>query len=143
MIAFGVLVLLVIYGIFKGQNQLLKGAMIPFALLLVVLIGYGGYILYSRPAHATQSIRQFEQSETDAVVMEIEKHTNDNKAGKFLMKYVYPSLILISVIALFLFNKPYYQGCALGFILLFAATFVIDYGFVSRSDAFLNYLATL
>lgn len=143
MIGIGILFLVVLFAIFRSQNELLKGAMIPLSLLTVVLIGYGSYILYSRPAHARESIAMYQSSETEAIASEKEKHINDNKAGKTLMKFVYPGLMLLSVIALFLLPNPNYKGMALGFILLFLSTYVMDNGFVSRSDAFLTYLDTL
>ena len=143
MIGIGILLLVALYSIFRSQNELLKGALIPLTLLTVVLIGYGGYILYSRPAHAKESIALYRSSETEAIAKEKEKHINDNKAGKTLMRFVYPGLMLISVIALFVVPGAYFKGMALGFVLLFASTYVIDNGFVTRSDAFLAFLDTL
>ncbi|MEL6842995.1 MAG: hypothetical protein AAFP02_07250, partial [Bacteroidota bacterium] len=99
MIGIGILLLVALYGIFRSQNELLKGALIPLSLLTLVLIGYGSYILYSRPAHARDSIALYQSTETEAIVKEKEKHINDNKAGKRLIKFVYPSIILLSVIA--------------------------------------------
>lgn len=143
MIGIGVLLLVSFIAIIKNQNELLRGTLIPLGLLLTVLIGYGVYILYSRPAHVKQSISFYQQSEKEAISKEQAKHINDNKAGKILMKYVYPSLLLLSVLALILLKTPYYKGMALGFALLFISTYIIDYGFVSRSDAFLSFLSTL
>ena len=143
MIGIGLLLLFVVYSIFRSQNELLKGALIPLGLLLVVLIGYGIYILYSRPTHAKESIALYQKSETEAIEKEKTKHINDNKAGKTLLKYVYPSILLLSAISLLLVQSPYYKGMALGFALLAIATFIMDYGFVSRSDAFLSFLKNL
>lgn len=140
MIGFGVLVLVAFIGIFRSQNELLRGMLIPFSLLILVLIGYGGYILQSRPVHLKQSTELFEHAKEEAITQEIAKHTNDNKAGKTLIKYVYPSLIIVSAIALFLLSSLYYKGMAIGFILLFASTLVIDNGFVTRSDKVIQQL---
>ncbi|MEL6256307.1 MAG: hypothetical protein AAFR87_30165 [Bacteroidota bacterium] len=143
MIGIGLLLLFVAYSIFRSQNDLLKGALIPLSLLLLVLIGYGGYILTSRPAHAKESIALYESAKSEAIEKEKEKHINDNKAGKTLMKFVYPGLMLLSVIALFFVSAPYYKGMSLGFILLFVSTYIMDNGFVSRSDSFLSFLDSL
>lgn len=134
MIGIGVLVLIAFISIFRSQNELLRGALIPLGLLLLVLIGYGGYILSSRPAHVTQSVALYEQNKDEAITKEIEKHTNDNKAGKTLIKYVYPALIILSALVLLFISSLYYKGMAIGFILLFSATYIIDNGFVNRSD---------
>jgi len=142
MIAIGVLILLALIGILKSDIVFLKGATIPIGLILVILIGYGGYILYSRPAHAKESIDLYQKSEKEAIEQEIVKHTNDNKAGKTLMK-IYPILAIVSLLLLMFIPSPYYKGMAVGFGFLFLMTYVIDNGFVSRSDAFLEFLNEL
>lgn len=143
MIATGIIFLFVLYSIFRGQNELLKGALIPLSLFILVMIGYGSFILYSRPAHAKESIQRYQTSEAEALETEKEKHINDNKAGKTLMRFVYPALILLSAASLFFVADPYYRGMALGFIVLCASIYIMDYGFVSRSDAFLDFLDSL
>ena len=140
MVGIGLLLLVALFFIFKSQHELLRGAMIPLALLTLVLVGYGGSILYSRPAHAKASIERYQQSQEDAIEQEIAKHINDNKAGNMLMKWVYPSIMLLSLIVLVLVGSFYYKGMAIGFILLAASIYIIDYGFVSRSDAFIAFL---
>lgn len=143
MIGIGLILLFVVYSIFRSQNELLKGGLIPLGLLLVVLIGYGSYILYSRPAHARESIALYQRAKIEAIEKEKVKHINDNKAGKTLIKYVYPILMIISATALFILQSQYFKGMALGFLLLFVSTYIMDSGFVSRSDAFLIFLNKL
>ena len=142
MITIGLLLLIVVMGIIKSENELLRGTLIPMSLLFVILIGYGGYILYSRPAHSKQSISLYQQSEKQGIEKEQIKHTNDNKTGKTLLK-IYPFLMLVSILTLFFISKPYYKGMAIGFAVLFIASYIVDYGFVSRSDAFLTFLSKL
>jgi len=143
MIGVGILLLFVFYSIFRSQNELLKGALIPLSLLLLILIGYGSYILYSRPAHAKESIELYEKSKSEAIEKEKLKHINDNKVGKTLIRYVYPILILLSGLSLLILSNPYHKGIAIGSILLFVSIYIIDNGFVSRSDSFLSFLNTL
>lgn len=143
MIGIGALLLFVFYSIIRSHNELLKGSLIPLGLLLLVLIGYGSYILSSRPAHAKQSIELYQQSKVEALEKEQIKHINDNRVGRTLMTYVYPGFIFLSLLLLVFASTPYYKGLAIGLILLFSATYIIDNGFVSRSDAFINYLQAL
>jgi len=141
MIGIGVLLLVAFIGIIKSENELLRGTLIPLSLLLIILFVYGSYILYSRPAHVKESIALYQKSEKEAITKEQTKHINDNKAGKTLLKYVYPGLMILSILALVFFQNTYYKGIALGFMLLFVSTYIIDNGFVSRSDAFLSFLS--
>lgn len=140
MVGIGIFLLFAFYCIFRSQNELLRGSLIPLGLLLLVLIGYGGYILYSRPSHAKESIVFYKKSTKEAVEKEKAKHLNDNKTGNMLLRYVYPILIIISALALLIVQHPYYKGMTLGFVLLFVATYIIDNGFVSRSDDFISFL---
>ena len=140
MIGLGGILLFGLIAVLRGEHELLRGAFIPLGLLLVILLGYGSYILYSRPAHAKERIALYQKSPQEAITKETEKHINDNKFGNALLRYVYPVLIIVSALALFFVPGPYYRGMAIGFILLFASTYIIDYGFVSRSDAFISYL---
>ncbi len=140
MIGIGIVLLLVSFRIYSSQDELLRGTLIPLGLLILILVGYGGFILYDRPAHAKESIALYEESKAKAREQEKSKHSNDNKAGNNLLRYVYPALMAISAISLFFIKSPYYRGMALGFIVLFVATYIIDNGFVSRSDAFLTFL---
>lgn len=139
MIAVGVLFLIAFIFILKSENNLLRGTLIPLGLILLVLIGYGGFILVNRPAHVKESITLYQDSPDKAITDEIEKHTNDNKAGNTLTK-IYPILMLVSVLMLIFIPSTYYKGMALGFTLLFISIYLIDSGFISRSEAVLEFL---
>ncbi len=139
MIAIGIFLSVAFIAIYRSENQLLRGSLIPLGLLLAILLGYGSFILYSRPAHAKEIIQLYQKNPKEAVKQETAKHINDNKAGKLLIR-IYPILMLISVISFIFVSASYYKGMALGFVLLFVAMFIIDNGFVSRSNAFLSFL---
>lgn len=81
----------------------------------------------------------YKKKSGEAIKLEIAKHEGDNKAGKLLLR-TYPILMLISVIALIFVSSSYHKGMALGFVLFFVSAFIIDTGFVSRSDRFLSFL---
>jgi Ca2+/H+ antiporter len=139
MIAIGIFLSVAFISIYRSEHQLLRGSLIPLGLLLAILLGYGSFILYSRPAHAKEIIQLYQKNPNEAVKQETTKHINDNKAGKLLIR-IYPILMLISVIAFIFVSASYYKGMALGFVLLFVSMFIIDNGFVSRSNAFLSFL---
>ena len=139
MIGIGILISIVFIAILRSDNALLKGSIIPLSLLLAILLGYGSYMLYSRPAHAKEIITLHQKSPDEAIKQEKAKHINDNKMGKVLIR-IYPVLMLVSIVALIFVSSQHYKGMALGFTLLFIAMFLIDNGFVSRSDNFLSFL---
>ena len=139
MIGIGIFLSIAFIAIFRSENLLLRGVLIPLGLLLAILLGYGSFMLYSRPAHAKEIVGLYQKSSKEAIKQETAKHINDNKAGKILIR-IYPILILVSVIAFIFVSASYYKGMTLGFVLLFASMFVIDNGFVARSDAFLSFL---
>ena len=56
------------------------------------------------------------------------------------MKFVYPIGIILAILVLMMISSFYFKGMAIGFVFLFASVYIIDYGFVSRSDAFLAFL---
>lgn len=140
MIAIGLVFLGIVVAILKSSHELLRGALIPLGLLTVLLVGYGGVILQTRPAHVRQSLELYENNQQEAITQEITKHTNDNKAGDMLTQYVYPALIILSALALLFPIGWHYKGMALGFVVLFASTFIMDYGFVSRSNGVIEAL---
>ena len=143
MIGVGLVLLIGFIGILRSNHELLRGSVIPLGILIAIFIGYGGFILYSRPAHAKESIELYKKSKTDALEKEKEKHISDNKAGNILLKFVYPGIILFGLILLIIASTPHFKGMGLGFALLGIAAYVMDYGFVARSDAFLSFLNTL
>ena len=143
MLGLGIALLPTLFFIWRSQHLLLKGMLPPLVLLLSVLIGYGSYIIKSRPLHVKNSLSKFENSRIEAIKLEKEKHINDNKAGKKLITYVYPAMIAFGLIAVIFLSSFYWKGMALGFILLAVSTYIIDYGFVSRSDAFIEFLSSI
>lgn len=142
MMGVGVMLLVSAVAIFRSHNEFLRGTLIPLTLLLAVLIGYGAYILQSRPAHVAQSVTLYQQSPQEAVEKEIKKHSSDNKAGNTLLK-IYPILAILALLGLMFAPSLYLKGLALGFALLFLSTYLIDNGFVTRSDVVLNTLTQL
>jgi len=62
MVGIGILLLFAFIATMRNGNEMMRGSLIPMALLLLVLLGYGSYILYSRPAHSKQSIELYDAS---------------------------------------------------------------------------------
>lgn len=142
MMAIGALFVIAFLGILKSEVPFMKGALMPVGLIVLLLIGYGGYILYSRPLHAKESIELYQKSQEEAVAKELLKHTKDNRAGKTLIK-IYPVLAIISLLILMLISNQYFKGMAMGFTFLFLITHIMDHGFIRRSDTVIEFLSKL
>jgi hypothetical protein len=139
MIGTGIIILIIFITFFRSKSELLQGMLIPLGLMFVVLLGYGSYILFSRPAHVNTMQVLYEKNPKEALQIETVKQEIDYKSCKTLIK-VYPILMLVGVIALIFIPSPYFKGLALGFVLLFITAYFIDSGFASRSLPFLQLL---
>lgn len=142
MLGAGVVLLISLIGIFRGESEVLRGSLIPLGLALVVLIGYGSYVIFSRQGHVQEISILYEKTPIEAIGLEINKQQKDYDSCKTLMK-VYPLLMLIAVLGVIFLPSMHYKGMAMGFLLLFITAFLIDSNFASRSYPFLESLRIL
>lgn len=142
MILIGLLAIVAFIGILRSEHELLRGSLIPLGILIFMMIGYGGFIIYSRPAHSKQAIALYQENQAEALQKEKAKHIADNNIGGPALK-IYPILALLALATIYLNFGVRYQGMALGFAVLFVAMYIMDYGFVSRSEGFLKFLEGL
>ena len=87
MISIGIFLSIVFVAILRSDNALLKGSIIPLSLLLALLLGYGSYMLYNRPAHAKEIISLHQKSPHEAIKQAKAKHINDNKTVRCLSAF--------------------------------------------------------
>lgn len=139
MVGIGILFLIAMIFIFKSDNVFLRGTLIPLSFLLVVLLGYGGSMLYSRPMYLKQATEQYQSDPNAAHSQQLAKAEKDNKAYSNL-KPVWAIIISICAILLIVFTSPYYKGVALGIIVTFSALFVVDATLHSRLKPYLEFL---
>lgn len=125
MIAIGVMVLIGGILILKNGNELLRGTTIPLAFILLIFLGYGGFMAFGRPAHLEKVTVAINTNEAAAIKMEAEKAQKDHKLYSML-KIVWGVFIVIAVGLYFIFTKDYYKGLAIGLIALFFTTLVVD-----------------
>lgn len=111
--------------VFKSSHSIQKGMLIPISLAFLVNVGYGGYLLFSKPKYAEQRITQFQINPEETIKNEVAKINADDKSYIFT-KYVWAGLILVSVVSFFLLNKVYFQGLSIGFAVMFLGMLIID-----------------
>ncbi|MCB9185251.1 MAG: hypothetical protein H6601_00730 [Flavobacteriales bacterium] len=142
MLGLGILLLLGSIAIFKSDHELLKGSLIPLALLTAMLCGYGGFQIFGRPPHIQAISEIYSQNPKAAIEKEITKAEKDD--GIYGMaKKVWIVLLVIAAIASLFIVSDFYRGLTLGFMVLFLAMLIIDTTLHHRLQAYLEALKQL
>ncbi len=128
--------------IFKGNNPILKGMIIPLSLLMIINFGYGGFLAFSRPKHIQTTTEAYNQQAPQVVQSELKKALTDNK-NYTTLKPIWAILIVVSVGLFFFFTKEYYKGLSLGLMILFIGFLMIDSLLHNRLKPYLNTLQEL
>lgn len=127
--------------ILKSDNALLRGMLIPVALLVAMNLGYGS-VLLSRPATSLQIEASYRQSQKQTVERELEKAKNNEK----YYRSSGPAWALLtagSVLSLFLFRGNYLRGLSLGLAAMFLGALFIDSFLHNRLLVFIEALRRL
>ncbi|MCP4521393.1 MAG: hypothetical protein GY827_06840 [Cytophagales bacterium] len=125
MIGIGILLLVGAIAIFKSEHEVLRGTLIPLGLIIIALLGYGGFQIAGRPAHIDKVNTIYQQNPKEAIEQEYNKAMKDNKAYSTL-KPVWAGLIILSVILYFIFSSYYFKGLAIGGVALFLSLLILD-----------------
>ncbi|WP_025298812.1 hypothetical protein [Niabella soli] len=125
MVGTGLLLALALPFLFKKEYPLFNGMFIPICLLVLVNLGYGGFLLYSRPKHVESISKLYQQNPRETVKKELQKARTDNK-NYTLLKPIWAMLIIISALAFFFINNEYFKGASLGMICLSVGFLLID-----------------
>lgn len=102
-----------------------RGMLIPVCLLFLMNVGYGGYLLFSKPKYAEERTAQFQINAEETIKTEITKIKADDRSYA-MTKYIWAGLLIISVACFFVFKKEYFQGLSIGFAVLFLGLLLID-----------------
>ena len=135
-IAFFILLPLCIL-LIKANNPLQKGMLIPLGLLFLMNVGYGSYLLISKPKYATESKAQFQLNAGETIKNEVAKIKADDKSYT-MTKYTWAGLFILSVVCFFIFKKDYFQGLSLGFAIMFLGMLLIDVFLHHRLGKFMS-----
>ncbi len=139
MLFIGILVLIAGISILKGNHVFLKGTLIPMALFLVLFLGYGGVLTFTRSSHVSSVESLFSEDPKAAVQKEYEKAKKDNKAYNTL-KPIWVGLIILCAILYFVFSSSYLKGLTAGFIGLFFSLLIVDTALQDRLTPYLEKL---
>ena len=142
MVAMGLLFLIAVIFILKGDHQILRGTLIPLGLVLLMLLGYGGFQIFGRPAHVTKVDTLYQENPDKAVLQEYNKALKDDKTySRF--KPIWAVLLVVSVILFFVFTGNYLKGLAIGLMILFLSLLTLDTILQDRLKIYLEGLTEL
>jgi len=125
LIILGVVLLIISFFIFKNTNEILRGMLIPFGLILLMLFGYGGYQIFSSPNKLTKVTDSYKENAKNTIQKEYEYAQKGDKSYTQL-KPIWAFLIVVSVALYFIFSKDYFKGLAMGLMVLFLTTLILD-----------------
>jgi hypothetical protein len=80
MVGIGLLLVLALPFLFKSEYTLVKGMLIPICLLMIANLGYGSFLLYSRPKHIATTTKLYQQNPQETIQKEPNKAQTDNKS---------------------------------------------------------------
>lgn len=111
--------------IFRSNHEILKGSLIPLALIVVASLGYGGFLAFTRVSHAVSVEEGLQEDPQKTISQELEKAERDHTAySRF--KPMWAALMVVSVILFFVLKTPYLKGLCLGLIAMFFFVLVLD-----------------
>jgi len=125
MLILGVVLLIISFFIFKNTNEILRGMLIPFGLILLMFFGYGGYQIFSSPNKLTKVTESYKENAKDTIQNEYEYAQKGDKTFS-LLKPIWALLIVAAVALYFIVSKDYFKGLAIGLIALFLTILIVD-----------------
>lgn len=125
MLVIGVVLLIAGIAIFRSDNTILRGTLIPLGLILLIFFGYGTFQTVSRPSHINKVTAVYNESPDKAIEQEFAKAQKDENSYRIL-KIVWVVLIVVSAVLFLVFSTDYLKGLSIGLIALFLTTLVVD-----------------
>ncbi len=142
MLLIGVVVLVAAIAIFRSDNSILRGTLIPMILMLLIFFGYGGFQTFSRPGHINKVEELHAENPSEAIKQELTKAQSDDKTYQTL-KVVWVILIAVSALLYLVFSTPYLKGLSIGLVGLFLANLLLDSTLHFRLQQYLKGLELL
>ena len=125
MLIVGIDLLITLYLLLQNNSSFSQGMLIPLGVLLMINIGYGGFLAYARPRHIKSATKLYKEQPQQALQQELKKSLQDNR-NYTMFKPIWTGLIFLSLAAYFFLTDAYYQGLALSLAILFLGVLLID-----------------
>lgn len=124
MLVVGILLSIAAWLILRSESSLLRGMLIPVALLVAMNLGYG-YVLISRPKTSSKTEVAYRQNQTQTLQRQLQKSTDDEKYYSSA-RPAWVLLTAVSVLLYFVFRSNYLRGLSLGLTAMFFGALLID-----------------
>jgi hypothetical protein len=142
MLAVGVVTLISVILIVRGENPILKGMLIPLGLIVLIGLGYGGFLSFSRPGHLVEVQKMYQNNPQQVISQELVKAERDNK-NYTMIKKIWPILIAIAALLLYFLHGDYARGILIGLLMVFVFGLILDTFLHQRLQPYLNVLQEL
>lgn len=127
--------------IFKSEDPLLRGMLLPVIVLTAMNLGYGSVLIY-RPTTSQKIEAAFRLNPAQTTGRQIQKATDD--ASYYTRaRPAWAALTAVSVLLFFVFSGDYYRGLSLGLTAMFLGALFIDSFLHQRLLAYLEALQGL
>ena len=115
---------------------------LPFVLLQLVLLGYGGFQMMMRPKHIEKVSIGMQNQPKETLKNEKEKAQNDDKVYAKL-KPIWAVLFVVSLVLFFVLKNDFWRGMSFGFMIWFSVAFIFDTFLHQRLKIYLSSLEQL
>lgn len=119
------------------EQSFCRGAILPFTILQVVLLGYSGFQMAMRPKHIEKVTIAIQVNLDHAVQMELDKSKKDDKIYK-MIKMVWAALFVVALFLFLVSKNDFGKGMSIGFVIFFGFAYVFDSLLHSRLKTYLE-----
>ncbi|WP_418123755.1 hypothetical protein ACNFU2_03530 [Chryseobacterium sp. PTM-20240506] len=127
---------------FKINKIFYKGLIIPLILLVLMLFGYGSYLLITKDKEVQKLEQQYLENQKEIISKE-QSRGNANSQSYVVFKTIWGSLLLVSIVIYLLASSMYIKGFSAGCIILFLTLLITDTLFHARLNVYLSLLQEL
>lgn len=139
MLIAGILFAIASYYIWKDAAALVRGMLIPVALVTLICLGYGSNLVWGRPAKVKALTTAYQQNAA-ATVQEETTRLEKESATYAMTTKGWVAVIVIGLLLYLFLSAAYYKGLGIG-LLIFGVTALLTDIFLSQRVA--NYLDQL
>ncbi len=142
MVTIALVLLFTVVAIWKSDQHFLRGMLIPLTLVVLAIGGYGGFQLFGRPGHVNKVQEVYDRSPEEALQMEYDKATKDDKTYTRL-KPIWAGLMIVCLILYLVLKEESCQGLVIGLAVLFLSVLLLDTTLHHRLKIYLTALQNL